>query len=493
MNTQIRILLLAFAMALCTSSYAQEMFIPAHPAPKREVRGVWITTLGGLDWPKTKASSPQGIEQQKQELTEMLDQLQACHINTIFLQTRVRGSVIYPSQIEPWDVALTGQYNRSPGYDPLAFAIEEAHQRGMELHAWVVTIPCFKVAQAKRIGRKSLAYTHPSWLRKHADTYYLDPGLPGVSGYIADICQEIAENYDVDGIHFDYIRYPENPETFPDAATYKKYGKGMNKREWRCNNITTIAREAYQRVKAIKPWIRMSCSPVGKYQDVSRYSAKGWAALTTVYQDAQGWMRQGIMDMLCPMMYFQGNHFYPFAADWQEQSSGRIIAPGLGIYFMSPREKDWEMSIIQRELCYVRQQELGGQAFFRCKFLTENTKGILDYLRDDFYPYPALTPAMTWLCDTPPQAPQIKAQQRVDGVRELITWNQVKGQHGESCRYVIYADKNTPVDITNPANIVTTTDSNEYNYNLLSRTLYGLHMAITAIDRFGNESAPTQF
>ena len=101
----------------------------------------------------------------------------------------------------------------------------------------------------------------------------------------------------------------------------------MTKREWRCQNITTIAQEAYQRVKAIKPWIRMSCSPVGKYQDVSRYSAKGWAALTTVYQDAQGWLRQGIMDMLCPMMYFQGNHFYPFAADWQEQSCGRIIAP----------------------------------------------------------------------------------------------------------------------------------------------------------------------
>ena len=99
---------MAFAMVLCSSSPAQEMFVPAHPAPKREVRGVWITTLGGLDWPKTKASSPQGMEQQKQELTEMLDQLQALRINTIFLQTRVRGSVIYPSQIEPWDVALTG-------------------------------------------------------------------------------------------------------------------------------------------------------------------------------------------------------------------------------------------------------------------------------------------------------------------------------------------------------------------------------------------------
>lgn len=493
MNTHRRIWALALAAVLCTAIYAQELFSPAHPAPKREVRGVWLTTLGGLDWPKTKATSPSRMEQQKQELREILDLYQACHINTVFLQTRVRGSVIYPSRIEPWDVALTGQYDKNPGYDPLAFAIEEAHHRGMELHAWVVTVPCFKIAQGKRIGKKSLLNTHPSWLKKHADSYYLDPGLPGVANYIADICQEIAEHYDVDGIHFDYIRYPENPESFPDAATYKKYGKGQTKRDWRRDNITAIARTAYRRIKGVKPWIRVSCSPVGKYQDVARYSAKGWAALTTVYQDAQGWLREGIMDMLCPMMYFQGNHFYPFAADWQEQSFGRIIAPGLGIYFMSPREKDWEWGVIQRELCYIRQQGLGGQAYFRSQFLTDNTKGIYDYLKNDFYPYPALTPAMTWLCDTPPQAPHITGQQRVDGVKEHLAWSQVRGKHGEACRYVLYASKSTPIDITDPANIVLVTESNEYTYNLLSRTLYGLHMAVTALDRFGNESQPTEF
>ena len=493
MNTLRRLWVIAIVATLCTTAYTQELFSPAHPAPKREVRGVWLTTLGGLDWPKTKATSPARIEQQKQELRNILDMYQACRINTVFLQTRVRGSVIYPSRIEPWDVALTGQYDKSPGYDPLAFAIEECHRRGMELHAWVVTVPCFKIAQARRVGKKSLMNTHPSWLRRHADSYYLDPGLPGVADYIADICQEITEHYDVDGIHFDYIRYPENPESFPDAATYKKYGKGMSKREWRCANITAIARKAYERIKAVKPWVRVSCSPVGKYQDVSRYSAKGWAALTTVYQDAQGWLREGIMDMLCPMMYFQGNHFYPFAADWQEQSYGRIVVPGLGIYFLSPREKDWEWGVIQRELCYIRQQELGGQAYFRSQFLTDNTKGIYNYLKEDFSPYPALTPAMTWLCDTPPDAPHITDKSRVDGVKEHLAWTPTKGKHGEACHYVLYAGKSSPVDTSDPANIVTVTWDCEYTYNLLSRTLYGLHMAVTAVDRFGNESQPMEF
>lgn len=493
MNTARRTWTLALAIVLCTTIYAQELFSPAHPAPKREVRGVWITTLGGLDWPKTKASSPQGVARQKQELITILNQLQACRINTVFLQTRVRGSVIYPSRIEPWDVALTGQYDRSPGYDPLAFAIEECHKRGMELHAWVVTVPAFKVAQAKRIGKKSLMHTHPSWLKRHADTYYLDPGLPGTADYIADICQEITERYDIDGIHFDYIRYPENPESFPDAPTYKKFGQGKSKRAWRRDNITAITRLAYQRVKAIKPWVRMSCSPVGKYQDVARYSAKGWAALTTVYQDAQGWLSEGIMDMLCPMMYFQGNHFFPFAADWQEQSCGRIIAPGLGIYFMSPKEKDWEWGVIQRELCYMRQQGLGGEAYFRSQFLTDNTKGIYDYLRDDYYPYPALTPALTWQSDRTPEAPHITTQERVDGVNEHVTWHTSDEQQAGGCRYVIYASKTQPVDISNPVNIITVTANTEYTYSLLSRTLYGLHMAVTTLDRYGNESKPTEF
>lgn len=493
MITPRRAFALALSAVLCTAIYAQELFSPALPAPKREVRGVWLTTLGGLDWPKAKASSPQGAERQKRELTDILDRLQACRINTVFLQTRVRGTVIYPSDIEPWDVALTGQYGRSPGYDPLAFAVEECHRRGMELHAWLVTVPCFKAAQAKRIGRKSLAYTHPAWLKRQADTYYLDPGMPGVAGYIADICQEITENYDIDGIHFDYIRYPENPESFPDAATYRKYGRGTPKREWRCGNITEIARQAYRRIKAVKPWVRVSCSPVGKYRDVTRYSARGWASLTTVHQDAQGWLREGIMDMLCPMMYFQGNHFFPFAADWQENSCGRTVAPGIGIYFLSPKEKDWEWGVVQRELCYLRQQGLGGQAYFRSQFLTENTKGIYDYLHRDFYPHPALLPAMTWLCADRPEPPAIREQRREGGVSEYLAWDPVRGKHGDRCRYVIYASKAKPVDTGNPANLITVTADAHYTYNLLSRTLHGLNMAVTALDRFGNESDPTEF
>ena len=334
------------------------------------------------------------------------------------------------------------------------------------------------------MGKRSLFKTHPELLKKHGDQYYLDPGLPGSSAYLTKLCKEIVTGYDVDGIHFDYIRYPENPESFADAATFKKYGNGQSKRSWREQNITKMVRDAYEAVKDIKPWVRVSCSPVGKYKDLSRYSAKGWSALGAVYQDAQGWLREGIMDMLLPMMYFQGDHFYPFAVDWKEHDYGRTVAPGLGIYFLHSKEKDWDWGIIQRELCYLRQMGLGGQAYFRSQFLTDNTKGIYDYLQKTFYPYPALLPPMTWQSTSKPQKPWLVSRERVGGVNEKIEWT----TETENCRFVIYASKKVPVDTSNPKNIVRVSYDTSYTYSLLSAYYRGYHLAITALDRYGNES-----
>ena len=486
MKHTLYIIIYLIATFFCCKAKAQDLFFSAPPAPKHEVRAVWLTTIMGLDWPSTRATSAAGIERQKEELCKILDQLQACRINTVVLQTRIRGSVIYPSKIEPWDVILTGQYDRDPGYDPLAFAIEETHRRGMELHAWLVTVPAFKIDVAKKMGKRSLLRTHPELLRKHGDQYYLDPGLPGSADYLAALCREIVSRYDVDGIHFDYIRYPENAGTFSDAASYKKYGKGKDKRAWRLENVTHIVRKCYEAVKELKPWVRVSCSPVGKYKDMSRYSARGWSAYGAVYQDAQGWLRDGIMDLLLPMMYFQGDHFYPFAADWQEHTYGRTVAPGLGIYFLSPKEKDWAWGIIQRELCYLRSMGLGGQAYFRSRFLTDNTKGIYDYLVRDYYPYPALLPPMTWQSSERPATPQLVTREQ-QGVNEHLQW---KPQEG--CRFVIYADTKSPVDTGEAKNIVKVTSDTDYTYSMLGAYYRNYHLAITALDRYGNESLPLE-
>ena len=494
-----RMFLLA-SMVLITSALhieAQnfELYTQAQTSPKREMRAVWLTVLNGLDWPRTRATNETTRQQQQHEFCQILDQLKAVNINTVLLQTRVRGSVIYPSAIEPWDWALTGTYGRDPGYDPLAFAIEEAHRRGMELHAWIVTIPCFKVAVAKQMGAKSVLKTHPELCRKHSDTYYLDPGIPGTADYLQRICHEIVSRYDVDGIHFDYIRYPEGAASFNDAATFRKYApKGANKSAWRRDNITRIVRCIYEDTKKLKPWVRVSSSPVGKYADVSRFSSRGWNARDAVYQDAEGWLRDEIHDMLFPMMYFDGNHFYPFAADWQEQSAGRTIAPGLGIYFLHPNEKNWPLSTIKRQLYYLRNEGLSGQAYFRSKFLTDNTKGIYDYLRDDFYAFPALPPACTWSGNSSPTAPQnLRLKETAAGHAELV-WD-VAGNKGESekLRYNVYASSEWPVDISLAENLVATLlPEARFSFDPVYTALSNLYLAVTTIDRYGNESAATQ-
>ena len=205
--------------------HAQEM-----PFPKRESRAVWVTTLMNLDWPRTKACDASSRERQKEEFRTMLDRLQTININTILLQTRVRGTTIYPSAIEPWDECLTGTTGKDPGYDPLAFAIDECHKRGMELHAWIVTIPCFKVDQARRLGNKSVLKTHPELCKRHEGTWYLDPGMPGTADYLTAICNEITGRYDIDGLHFDYIRYPENARNFPAAGDRRRSVRSERKR-----------------------------------------------------------------------------------------------------------------------------------------------------------------------------------------------------------------------------------------------------------------------
>ena len=332
--------------------------------PKEEIRATWLTTLGGMDWPTRKANSAKGIEAQKNELIRQLDALKAANFNTVLFQTRLRGDVIYPSAIETFAESLTGHTGKNPGYDPLQFAIEECHKRGLELHAWLVCIPIGNKRQVTLLGKNCVVKKQPALCKQFNGSWYLDPGNPGTADYLSRIAKEITSRYDIDGIHLDYIRYPEQGEKFPDKDTYRKYGKKQELKQWRRDNIT------------------------GKFNDTRRYSSFGWNAYSTVYQDAQKWLNDGIQDALFPMMYFQGNHFYPFALDWKENKNERWIVPGLGIYFLHPKEQNWKVDEIIRQIYFSRRIGLDGQAYFRNKFMLENTKGILDELTNHFLRIP---------------------------------------------------------------------------------------------------------
>ena len=440
---------LTFLLLLC-------FILPVKSQPKHEIRATWLTTLGGMDWPRQKATNAEGIRKQQQELCDILDRLKEAHFNTVLFQTRLRGDLIYPSNIETFPEALTGRTGRNPGYDPLAFAIDECHKRGMELHAWIVTIPVGNTRQVRLLGKHSVVSKNRKICKQFKGSWYLDPGHPETADYLSRIVREIATNYDVDGIHFDYIRYPEQGTRFPDNDTYRKYGKKKNKVQWRRENITSLVRRLYTDIKSIKPWIKVSSSPVGKFASTSRYSSKGWDAYHAVHQDAQGWLKEGIHDALFPMMYFQGNDFYPFVLDWKENDNGRWVVPGLGIYFLSPKEKNWPLEEIARQINFTREEGLGGQAYFRNRFLLDNVKGIYDEVKDGFYTTFALLPPMTWIdCIAPsaPTAPIYEAQ--ADG-RVRLAWEASKDNHDLPVVYHLYASSTYPVDTNDAQNLHTT-------------------------------------
>ena len=439
--------------------------------PKQELRAVWLTTLEGLDWPSTKGASASVEQRQKQELRNILDKLKRANVNTILFQARIRGTVTYPSRYEPWDGCISGTFGKAPNYDPLQFAIEEAHKRGMELHAWVVTIPTGKW---ESYGAKSLRQRRPDLMKRIGVDAFLNPENRQTADYIANICEEITSRYDIDGIHLDYIRYPE------------QWTGALNRTQGR-ENITRIVRTIHQRVRNLKPWVKMSCSPLGKFDDLTRFPSGGWNAYNKVCQDAQGWLHDGLMDQLYPMMYYDGKHFYPFAADWSEHRYGREIAAGLGIYRLIRSEGNWNLDAIKRQMNVARQMQLG-HCYFRSRFLTDNTKGLYDFVCD-FDTYPATVPAMQNNQPAPTKLTTLNVERTSNG--DNLSWDgAVDTSDGDYLTYNVYASMTPHVDIQDGRNLIATRQMQKHISLHRSVDEPTLYYAVTAVNRYGKESAP---
>ena len=507
-------LLWAFLSLVTTTLYAQTTedarakYLYEKEHPLRETRAVWLTTIGGLDWPRIQAIDAKSRERQKQELIRILDQYQRANINTVIFQTRVRAALLYPSKIEPWELSLTGVAGKYTCYDPLAFCIDECHKRGMALHAWVVSIPLGTKERQAKYGAASLTRKRPELVKTaKGGEMFMIPGKPETADYIANICKEIVENYDVDGISLDYIRYPESIYNFSDENLYPR-SSSQSKADWKRENITRIVRRVHDVVKPIKPWVKLSSSPIGKYKDTSRYSAGGWNGYNAVWQDPILWLKEDWQDLLFPMMYFTGNNYYPFLFQWAEMANGHPICPGLGIYFLDPREGRWTLNEVRAEMHTARNSGIGGIAFYRGEFLTNNTKGIYDTTCDEFFPYPALTARMTWMGDTlAPTAPtslyykdgilywksplHTLSNSPCEGEDSIRKVPSPLGEDGRGPLYNIYGSNTYPVDVTKAENLLAArvTDT---QWQLNARAQKVRHYAVTAMDRLGNESPAAQ-
>ena len=442
--------------------------------PKRETRAVWLTTLANLDWPKNYARSEESIKLQKQELIDILDKYQKANINTVLLQARVRAATIYPSDIEPWDQCITGVEGRAPGYgyDPLGFAVEECHKRGMEIHAWIATIP---VGAKNSLGCRTLM-KKGFRIRNFSTGSYLDPADPGVAPYLASICGEIVRKYDVDGINLDYIRYP-------DGWPRPSYRDGDTP-DQRRSNITAIVRAIHDEVKAIKPWVKMSCSPIGKHADLSRYSSKNFNAHDRVSQEAQEWMRLGLMDQLYPMQYFRGDNYYPFVADWVENAYKREIVTGLGTYFLDPREGNWTLGDLTRQM-YVSRDLGVGHAHFRSYFLTANKQGVYDFEKQ-FNATLSLPHKMQGVVSTAamPYAVNSSLVERREDKSVILRWKAVTPY------YNIYASYTYPVDTEDARNLLFARYTGQTLQ--LKNVNPNLYFAVRGMDRYGLETPALQ-
>ncbi|MDH6357172.1 family 10 glycosylhydrolase [Parabacteroides sp. PF5-9] len=473
-----------------TPLYSEDS-LPVAVSPKQEIRAVWLTTIYGLDWPHKPAATEAEAEKQQNELIAILDRLREANFNMVFLQVRQRGDVIYNSKIEPISRVISGKYGVESSYDPLAFAVEECHKRGMECHAWFVTFPVGTPARVRAQGSKSVVKRHPELCKLHKEEWYLDPGVSGTGDYILSLVQEVVDGYDIDGVHFDYIRYPEGAETFPDKKEYEASGKNMKLADWRRENINKIVARVYDWVKEVKPWVQVSSSPLGKYSRIEKVPNAGWTAFETVFQDPISWIGEGKQDMIVPMMYYKNNNFFPFVEHWAENTKDRLFVPGLGVYRMEAKDSNWAVDDIIEQLDYVRNFGSSGCAFFRCSNVFDNTKGLYDRLKDTYFKYPAQLPPLTWLSDSIPSAPQEIVVERLDDKLKL-TW-QEPDSLSESLTYTIYYTQSDSIDLGSSQAMIATGVRDTVAFIPIDPETEKLYtFCVTASNRYRLESVPSR-
>lgn len=470
--------------------------IPTPAQTKYEMRAVWLTTNWGLDWPSQPARTHQETINQQAELCNMLDSIASMGFNTVFFQARIRGEVFYNSELEPWSPLASGTAGKAPNYDPLSYAIEQCHKRGLECHAWLITIPTGSNKVAQRHGTSAVSAQQKHLCVALKGEYYFNPGLPGTAAYLAQLTGEIARHYDVDGIHLDYIRYPDEAGKFPDADTYKRYAPiGMTLKDWRMNNITHIVRTISTTVKAIDPTIMVSAATLGRYTSIEGREPITWACTEGASQDAIMWLDSAYCDFITPMLYYKGESYTPYLIDWCERTeeSNGIVA-GLGIYRMDKKEGNWSLGDISTQIAESRLYGASGQGCFRARHLWQFPE-LAILLRDYFYTTPALVPPMRNI-DAPSLAPIEQLYVHKDNESTILSWQPVDGAK----RYVVYASQNDSVNINDTSHILSTwpvdesnSDKSQVTFVIPSATPNYHSFAVTAIDAYRRENTPVYY
>ena len=482
--------------------------LPMSSGVKREVRSVWVATVWALDWPSSTSSTTA----QKNEMVKYLDVLQKNNFNAVYFQVRTMSDAFYKSSYEPWSSYLTGTRGKDPGWDPLAFVVEECHKRGMECHAWVnpyrfSTGSNWSTAQdqALKSAGMLLAYTKSDG----KTTTILNPGLESVRKRIVDVCKEIISNYDVDGLVFDDYFYPEGIPVTSSAGDYdlwQKSGASMTFGDWRRNNVNQMVADVYKMVQQQKPYVRFGISPAGAACTSAAVAAKhgidrcpvasDWQ-YDGIFSDPVAWLEAGTIDYISPQLYWKTNHktnpFGPMTKWWSYVAKhfGRHHYASHSISFLNSSNTTGDWEEIGKQVQFSRdytENEAPGAVFYSAAYVTgKKQSGFGEWLQVNKFQNKALTPAIDWK-KSDLEKVQVSALSKRATV---LSWAGV-----DNVRYSVYA---VPESVN-----VETLDSNipaEYLLGVSYKTTYtmpddkksGYNYAVCVLDRYGNEYEPVYY
>ena len=460
------------------------------PHVPREFRAAWVATVANINWPSKPGLTP---KEQQQEAIKLLDLLKANNFNAVIFQVRPQADALYDSELEPWSYFLTGEQGKAPEpfYDPLHFWIEAAHDRGLELHAWLNPYRAHH-SSGKEISEKSIIKTNPELVVKLANgMYWMDPALEGTKEISTAVVMDLVKRYDLDGIHFDDYFYPydsyNNGKDFPDDKSwnaYKNAGGELSRGDWRRENVNSFIKNIYEEIKAEKPEVKFGLSPFGIWRPGYPESITGYDQYDKLYADAKLWLNEGWIDYFTPQLYWTTNQLkqsFPVLLGWWEEQNfqQRHLWPGINAG-LGGDEKNVDEVINQIMITRGMLPQSPGVVFWSIAPLV-NYPNLAKAVLEGPYQKPALVPASPWLDDTAPAAPVVVPEPNGEVIK--LTW--VPGDDQEVFKWVAYFKH-----------------GDTWNYKILNRDASSFNVskyigtkkvpveavAITAIDRTGNES-----
>lgn len=467
--------------------------------PKQQFRAMWIASVANIDWPSQTGLS---VATQKAEFRSWLDLAVRKNMNAVVVQIRPTADAFWPSPFEPWSNWLTGTQGKNPGYDPLAFMVNEAHARNIEFHAWFNPYRVANHDNVNQLVATHPARQHPSWRFSYGGKLYYNPGIPAVRDFVEDAMMDAVTKYDIDGVHFDdyFYPYPVSGQSIPDSAAYSQYGGGFsNIHDWRRNNVNLLVQEMDQRIHQAKPWVKFGISPFGIWRNASTdplgSQTNGLQSYDAIYADSRKWVKQGWVDYINPQIYW---HIGFSVADYEVLTAWwSNVVSGTGVQFFvgqaayrvggSGQDPAWhDPDELTNHLFYNRQHSaVSGDVYFSAKSVRDDALGSISRLVADHYSRPALVPA--YGPGSAPATPSITSAWRGSG-GVALTWQ------GSGTEYAVYrVNGSPPTDpcfFADASNLIKTTRATSFTDTTASPTATYTYY-VSALDRLHHESAPS--